>query len=575
MRSAAFTTGLLLLASFVAVPQAMAQNDIDNPRQDRGNDPTQPGARTDIPNRIDSIVLPQLQFLFDSLLDPQQITLVQQITGDNVNDPRLTEAARSVIRNHLIAQQQVEIAIQFLLANREDILSGRSREFNDVFGNIGIKKDVAVVNPVAVGGVADVTTVALNGNQLQLEFDDDGTTVPNVTAQLKPGDFIFVGDPTTVPPDPDGFIVKVIDVQADEEGDNQIVITDIPPGALPQGLSSRPVHLVLGFDKRGDPDRYDRALQTFQAIQRGLQGLNPNDVTDDTTNPIAYNRDFTDINNVWGAGIAPFSALDPVVQRMMAGNGLDTSTLVADRLTRQAGLSTSDSHFHLDRLQDRATGQQTDYLGNMTFPLLWTQDNQQPLLFNGNQTVPGTSPSNGAYFQDRQTIFGAPDDVFTQYTGRAFFDETIQHAGGFFDGDTVAVEAGLPAALRIARRPQRDANAADIDGDGNTPDFEASFLPEQGDPTIADTEFRRWQMIIESFAEHSTDLDQLNVAAVGVSNIFGGSVPDGFQARAAGAYARFASRLGTGSALGGIDFNRIEPFGKRAVGGFFPIVPRN
>jgi hypothetical protein len=260
---------------------------------------------------------------------------------------------------------------------------------------------------------------------------------------------------------------------------------------------------------------------------------------------------------------------------MMAGNGLDTSTLVADRLIRQAGLSTSDSHFHLDRLQDRATGQQVDYQDNMTFPLLWTKDNELPLVFDSNQTIPGATDFDRAYFRDRQTIFGEPNNIFTQYTGRAFFDETINHAAGFFDGDTVAITDTLGERFRIARRPQRSATAADIDGDGNTPDFETSFLPESGDPTKASTELRRWQMIIESFAEHSTDLDQLNVAAVGVSQAFGGTIPDGFQARSAGSFARFAALLGDGSALGGIDFSRIEPFGKRAIGGFFPIVPRN
>jgi hypothetical protein len=572
MRRLAFTAFLLLLTGIITVPQAMAQPaDVDNPSADFGD----PNGRPDIPTRIDDIMLPQIQFMFDRLLDPQQVTLIEQITGDSVNDPRLTEAARSVIRNHLIAMQQVEIAIQFLLANREEILAGRSPQFNQVFGNVGIKKDVAIVNPVPVGGVADVGTVAMNGNQLQLDFDDDGDTAPNVTGQLQAGDVIFVGDATTLPPDPDGFIVTVIDVQADDDGDNQIVITDLPSGGVPQGLNDRPVHVVLGFDQRGDPDRYDRVLQTFQAIQRGLSGLDPNDVTDDTVNNLEYNRDFTDINNVWAPGVAPFSALDPIVQRMMAGNGLDTSMVVADRLVRQAGLSTSDSHTHLDRLQDRATGQQADYQGNMTFPLLWTQDNELPLEFDSNQVRPGSTDFDRAFFRDRQTIFGEPDNVFTQYTGRAFFEETINHAGGFFDGDTVAIDDTLGEQSRIARRPQRSAQAADIDGDGTTPDFENSFLPESGTATVGETESRRWQMILESFAEHSTDLDQLNVAAVGVSQIFGGSIPDGFQARNAGSFARFAGLLGNGSALGGIDFSRIEPFGKRAVGGFFPIVPRN
>lgn len=573
MRSTGFIAFLLLVAGLVAAPQASAQlpADVTNPSFDYGD----PNGRPDIPLRIDDIMLPQIQFMFDRLLDPQQITLIEQITNNSASDPRLTEAARSVIRNHLIAMQQVQIAIQFLLANREDILEGRSREFNQIFGNIGIKRDVAVVNPVRLGGAVDVSVVAGSTNQLQLEFDDDLGIPPNATSQIKPGDFIFVGDATTVPPDPNGFIVKVIDVQADDDGDNQIAITDFPAGGLPQGLTNRPVHLVLGFDKRGDPDRYDRVLQTFQAIQRGLSGLDPNVATNNTVNTIQYNRAFTDINNVWMPGIAPFAALDPIVQQMMAGNGLSTAGLTADRLFRQDGLSTSDSHTHLDRLQDRATGQRVDYQGNMTFPLLWTQDNELPLEFNNNQVLPGATDFDRAYFRDRQTIFGEPANVFTQYTGRAFFDETLLHAGGFFAGDTVAIDGQLASQARIARRPQRSAAAADIDGNGLTPDFESTFRPESGTPTTKKTDLRRWQMIIESFAEHSTNLSQLNVAGVGVGRMFGGTIPDGFQARDAGSYARFASLLGGNSGFGGIDFSRIEPFGKRGIGGFFPIVPRN
>ena len=82
-------------------------------------------------------------------------------------------------------------------------------------------------------------------------------------------------------------------------------------------------------------------------------------------------------------------------------------------------------------------------------------------------------------------------------------------------------------------------------------------------------------MIIESFAEHSTDLDLFNVAAVGIGDIFGDFVPDDLRARDAGSYADFAALIGSSSGLNAIDVTRIEPFGKRGNAGFNPIVPRN
>ncbi|MFP6764056.1 MAG: hypothetical protein VB858_10565, partial [Planctomycetaceae bacterium] len=81
----------------------------------------------------------------------------------------------------------------------------------------------------------------------------------------------------------------------------------------------------------------------------------------------------------------------------------------------------------------------------------------------------------------------------------------------------------------------------------------------------------RWQMIIKSYAEFSTDQTLFNNAAVGISRMFGGFAPGDFSAKDAGNYGRFAAMIG-GNSLNGISANRIEPFGKRGKSGFNPVV---
>ena len=237
-----------------------------------------------------------------------------------------------------------------------------------------------------------------------------------------------------------------------------------------------------------------------------------------------------------------------------------TSTRGADRLVRQRGFSNSDS------FQNVAVN---EAFGRTSFPLLWTEDNElprvrtrtnpaNPYFFGathddgvnsvqaGPLEFPGQSDEQRAFFRDQQTLFGEPDNIFTQHLGRAFFEETQNHPGRFLDN----------------RINSSDRNAGEFD---------------TGNPETSATEFRRWQMIIESFAEYSSDFTITNPAgvennaAIGVTELFGGFAPGDLTSKDAGNYARFAGLLGGG--LGGIQFSRIEPFGKRAVSGFNPIVP--
>jgi len=553
-----------------AFGQAAIPADVTAPRPDIND----PNGRMDIPNLVPGLDLPDITFLFDTVLDPNRVSLIEQVTAASVDDPRLTEAARSIIRNHLVAMQQVELAIRFLQANRDDILAGRNAEFNQIFGNIGIERDVAVTSPVPIRGLANVGINLLTG-LVTLTFPD--RTIPNNPGDLRLGDFVFVGDAPNN--DPNGFIGQVVDSQFDPDGSNQVVQVQTPFGITTgtgvRVLTARPVFKVIRFDRQTDPARFDQVVQTFSAIRDALQGSSPGlQAIFRTQNPISYNRGFTDINQVWAPGIAPFSSLDGVVQQALSSTGLN-STRTADRLVRQAGLSNSDSHYHLDRLFDQGTGDRVDYLGRATFPLLWTQDNELPLNIGNNSAIVNANDEDRAFFRDRQTIFGGPDDPFTQYIGRAFLDETILHAADFFDDSIAADPGSLALVTRLARRPQRGP-AADIDGNPFTdPDFENVFRPESGDPITEDTEFRKWQMIIESFAEHSTDLSQFNVAAVGLSSMFPNGLPDTLRASDAGNYARFASLIGQNGDLPTVNPQTIEPFGKRGSAGFNPVVPRN
>lgn len=596
MRRTFLAAVLLALVSAVsgsAFAQTGVPVDVNAPASDAG-----------IPDLLapEVLNLPDVQFLFDGLLDRNRISLIEQVTRANLDDPRLSNAARSLIRNHLVAMQQVELAIQFLNANRDSILTGNNTEFNSVFGNPGELRDIAVVNPTPLSGTANVATNAnLVGSPGNVTLDFQDQDQPNLPGEVNAGDFVFVGD--AIAGDPLGFIMEVEQVLFDDDGSNQSLVgTSTFGGAVAAtNLNNVPVHRVLNFEQRTDPARFERVLQTFGAIRDSLAGLDINlpPALQTTANPISYQRRFEDINNVWAPGVASFTNLDDIVRRELDRTGL-TSTRTADRLVRQAGFSNSDSHFHLDRLDDQGLSQTVDYRGRQTFPLLWTEDNEIPLNLGANSPVAGSTDEDRAFFRDRQTIFGEPDNPFVQYIGRGFLEETIFHAGDFFDDNIAVADSNFVSTVTrqqtvngvttttilnfvddlrlsevLATRPIRGP-IADIDGNPQSPDFDLRQIPESGVAIETPTERRKWQMIIESFAEHSTDLDLFNVAAVGIADMLGDFAPGDILARDAGSFADFAALIGgSGGALNLIDPTRIEPFGKRATAGFNPVVPRN
>jgi hypothetical protein len=476
--------------------------------------------------------------------------------------------------------QQVELAIRFLQANQGEIQAGNSMMFNNIFGNPGELRDVAVLNPTPISGTANVGLVGtqVGAGLIELDFQDD--TQPYLPGQVNVGDFVFVGD--AIQGDTDGFVGEVLELNFDADGSNQslIVANTFSATITTQQRPDTPVHRVIKFQQRADPDRYVGILETFKAIRSALSGIDPDLAADlrGLGRTIRYNRGFTDMSNFWGEGIAEFSPLDSVVSLELS-RGVNASTRGADRLVRQAGLSNSDSHFNIDRLDDLALGQPADYQGRRNFPLLWTEDNEIPLQFEKTLPIVGATDEHRAFFRDRQTIFGEPDNPFVQHLGPSFFEERIWHPGKFFDELPEVVSMSIQQRAALARRPVRSTNAIDLNRDGRVGiapgDLELRRVSESGTPTFEETELRKWQMIIKSFAEHSTDLDQLNVAVIGISERFDSQIPPELAARDAGNYARFAALINLSDSLNQIDVTRIEPFGKRATAGFNPIVPRN
>src|SRR5207249_1449523 len=96
---------------------------------------------------------------------------------------------------------------------------------------------------------------------------------------------------------------------------------------------------------------------------------------------------------------------------------------------------------------------------------------------------------------------------------------------------------------------------------------------------------RKWQMLLGSFAEWSSDFSLQNnnnpnnpsiknFAALGLLDIAGGGATPQLRANDATTYALFADLIRAGGG-GSVDFSRVEPIGKRGSAGFNPVVPSN
>lgn len=593
-------------------------NDVTNPASDAGI----PTLLTGVNSIIRAQDMAVLQF--DSLLDPS-----------NGADPaRLSAAAQSIRTNHMVAQQQVELAILYLRSNEAEIIAGRNEPFNQIYGRNTVKQKVAILAPVPLPGAFNLASPSLLQARPQGGGGNANAPRVSVGTLLQAGDFLYMPDPTsnvgtansqtntnnftrtqypnlsTTP----GYVVKIAAVirggiNAQGGGgnnNNQNQQTDfvLDPnfGNVLTGqraLNNLTAWRVVRFEERDDPTIYYQVLATYMAIREALAGYDPSQVTraNQTQNRIQYSRTFQSIGpqisatgvstaGFYARGQATFTQLDALVASNLGITGRG-----ADRLVRQAGLSLSDSHYHLDRLEDLGNSTITvDRKGQPVTPLLWTEDNDLPLTFNTRVQVAGATNEDRAYFRDRQTIFGdylnnpnyTGDGIYNQFVGRAFLEELLLHAGGFADTG-VASTTSLLQGIRQRRNPA--GGTLQFTGGGTSPqvpDLETADIPETGTPTEGAT-LRKWQMILASFAEwndsatRSTDPNNrsvFNSAYLGLLDLNGGTGLPSLRASDATNYALFADLLNTGNA-GGINFNRIEPIGKRGNAGFNPVVPAN
>ena len=587
------TLGISLpgLAQTQTVPR-----DVTNPASDAGIPALLTG--------VNSIIRPQdvAVLEFDSLLDPS-----------NGGDPsRLSAAALSIQLNHRVAQQQVELAIQFLLANRTEIVAGKNSFFNSIYGKPGRKQKVAVLAPVSLPGTFNLTSPTLLQSQAQGGGGGGGNQRPRISVGtlLNAGDSVFLVDPTLNPSQstgnnnflpvsyPDlttvGYVVKISAVirgginqqgggggQNNQNNQNTDFILDSTSSNVPLAttLNNAVAWRVVRFDLQDDPTVFNQVLATYQAIRDALAGFDPTVGRPQNGNNIIYHRQFRNINTEYRVGDAQFAptdtraALNNLIGDVIPGRG-------ADRLARQAGFSLSDSFAHLDTLYDQSNSQ--GVANARLTPLLWSEDNNLPIQFNTRVGISSATDEDRDFFKDRQTIFGGRNDPFNQYLGRAFLEENILFGGGNFFDTNVAFSSPLLEGTRDQRSPAGGARVTQ-GGGGNTPVTfvsETAEIPGTGTP-IEEKTLRKWQMILSSFAEFNTDLDNRvlgslngprNIAVNGLQAMVGGGAAPSIRASDATNYSLFADLIRT-SGGSGIDFTRVEPIGKRGNAGFNPVVP--
>ena len=517
------------------------------------------------------------RILFDDHLAPQG------------NLSRLPERTNDILIAHRIAQQQVELAINYLKANKQLILAGGDPFWNEVYGPITKTTQVAILgaNPISGWGEIDADDYLLE------QVDPDGDSPPSPPqpphvawrSHLKKGDWLFVAERLPDGTLDEGYVRRVFNITHDEEFDDQEIELDPNDAPVPVDLEDAVIYKVLRFEEQADPTLYQNVLSTFQSIQTALTGRDPTeDVEDQLPMDITYNGRFNDFNQLYAAGDGLLPTLDPLLDYPLIPEGL-----TADRRFRQAGLSNSDSHYHLDRLYDIAKGNLVDRNGDDVFfggdltkpiPLMWTQDNEFPLEFDTRLPEQGATDRDRAFFANRQTVFGGLDDHLNQYVGESFLrlDENgvpqVEHDGDYYDSSV----AGDSLAERTRRERTPAGGTILTDANGN-PILEIEKVRESATPVTGSKStrgFRQWQLIVRSFAEYnsSTFLDDDGnwnpVGVVGMADLLGSGGTQEQHARDAGNFARFADLIRINPGGG----SSVEPFGKRGQANFNPVVPR-
>ena len=513
--------------------------------------------------------------LFDDSLAPQG------------NFTALPERANDVLIAHRIAQQQINLAIAYLKSNRLQILAGSDPFWNEVYGKITKMTEVAILstNPISGWGEIDQDDWIIE----QVDTDDGPPSPPSpphvaFRSHLKKGDWLFIAEQLPDGTLDEGYVRRVYDITWDDDYDDQEIELDPNDDPVPMDLDDALIYRVLRFETQADPTLYENVLATFEAIQMALGGRDPNNPTD-IGQDILYNGRFYDFNQLYAAGDGLIPSLVPLNDFPRIPLGLQ-----ADRRFREAGLSNSDSHYHLDRLYDIANRNLVDRNGDDVFfggdltrpiPLMWTQDNELPLEFDMRNPVAGATDRDRAFFDNRQTVFGGLDDHWNQYVGEAFLRldadgvPQIEHDGDFYDSSV----AGDSLAERTRRKRTPAGGTILTDAQGN-PILEIEKIQESSKPVTgskSNNGFRQWQNIVSSFAEYQSsnfldaDGDWNPVGVVGFSDMLGSGGTQGQRARDAGNFARFANLIRVNPDGSGTN---IEPFGKRGQANFNPVVPR-
>ena len=514
--------------------------------------------------------------LFDDHLAPQG------------NFASLPERANDVLIAHRIAQQQIDLAIDYLKSNRIQILAGTDPFWNEVYGKITKMKQVALLSSNPISGWGDI-----DQDDWIIEQEDAGDdsppsppSPPHVAfrSHLDKGDWIFIAEQLPDGTLDEGYVRRVYDITWDDEYDDQEIELDPNDDPVPVDLDDALIYRVIRFETQADPTLYLNVLATFESIKAAMAGRDPNALTD-IAQDITYNGRFYDFNQIYAAGDGLLPSIDPLSDFPLIPEGLQ-----ADRRFRQAGFSNSDSHYHLDRLYDIANRNLVDRNGDDVFfggdltkpiPLMWTQDNELPLEFDTRNSVSGATDRDRAFFANRQTVFGGLDDHWNQYVGEAFLrlDEDgvpqIEHDGDFYDSSVAG-----DSILERARRERTPAGGTILTDANGNPILEIEKVQESAKPVTgskSNNGFRQWQNIVQSFAEYQSSSfvdangDWNPVGVVGFSDMLGGKGTQEQRGRDAGNFARFANLVrlnpyGTGT--------NVEPFGKRGQANFNPVVPR-
>jgi hypothetical protein len=311
------------------------------------------------------------------------------VAGTGLDDISAFARFRAILNAHILAQQEVELVIDYLKQHKAEILAGRNEIFNQVFGKFYVTDKAK--NPF-IGQYRQITEQARFGpHPVPFEVIASGTTVRALVqdstwfpAYIKPGDRIFVGSKGATPGDsPVGEVAIVGSVAPD-------TITLLTP--LLNTYTGAVLYRVNAIVNAPNQAYFENILAGYQTIRDAM--------LEETT----YNDGFLFNFNSYPVGDADFA---PFSASMFSQYGV-----LADRRFREAGASNSNS---TDNLIANALAQL----------LAWWDDND---VLQGNP-----------FYQAAMTVINERGQTNEFYVGQAFDRESIEFFGAFTDGSPKTV----------------------------------------------------------------------------------------------------------------------------------------